>query len=130
MIYLDTSAAAKLVHPEAESAALAVFLTERIAVPLVSSALLYPELVRAVGRHRPELAGRALSLAQRVMIVPLANDIVISAATIGAPTLRTLDALHLATAATIISELTAFVTYDKRLAEAAASIGLPAVAPA
>lgn len=129
MIYLDTSAAAKLVHPEAESAALGVFLTERIAVPLVSSALLYPELVRAVSRHRPDLAGRAVTLAQRVMIVPLANDIVISAATIGTPALRTLDALHLATAATISSELTAFVTYDKRLAEAAISIGLSVAAP-
>ncbi len=130
MICLDTSAAAKLVHPEAESAALAVFLTERIATPLVSSALLYPELVRAVSRHRPDLAGRAIALAQRVMVVPLASDIVMSAATIGTPNLRTLDALHLATAATIGSELTAFVTYDKRLAEAATGIGLNVVAPA
>jgi len=130
VICLDTSAAAKLVHPEAESAALAVFLTERIATPLVSSALLYPELVRAVSRHRPDLAGRAIALAQRVMVVPLASDIVMSAATIGTPNLRTLDALHLATAATIGSELTAFVTYDKRLAEAATGIGLNVVAPA
>ena len=130
MIYLDTSAAAKLIHPEAESPALAVFLTERIATPLVSSALLYPELVRAVSRHRPDLAGRAVALVQRIMTVPLATDIVMSAATIGTPNLRTLDALHLSTAATIGSELTAFVTYDKRLADAATGIGLTVVAPA
>ena len=125
MIYLDTSAAAKLVHPEAESAALAVFLVERLSAPLVSSALPCPELVRAVTRHRPELAGRAIALVQRIMTVPLANDIVVSAATIGNPLLRTLDALHLATAATIATELDAFVTYDKRLGDAAAAMALP-----
>jgi uncharacterized protein len=130
VIYLDTSAAAKLVHPEVESDALTVFLTERIRSPLVSSALLYPELIRAINRHRPELSGRAIALLQRIMIVPLANDIVTSAAIIGTPALRTLDALHLATATTIATELQAFVTYDKRLADAAAGIGLAVFAPA
>ena len=130
MIYLDTSAAAKLVHPEAESAALAVFLAERIANPLVSSALLSPELVRAVSRYRPEFGARAMLLLQRVMTVPLTSDILASAATIGSPALRTLDALHLATAVTIASELDGFVTYDKRLADAAAALGLTLVTPA
>lgn len=129
MIYVDTSAAAKLVVPEAESPALSVFLAERISIPLVSSALLYPELVRAVTRHRPEMAGRAVALVQRVMTVPLAHDIVISAATIGSPLLRTLDALHLATAATIATELDTFLTYDKCLAEAATRLRLNVVAP-
>jgi predicted nucleic acid-binding protein len=130
MIYLDTSAAAKLVQPETESAALAVFLTERIAMPLVSSTLLYPELIRAVNRHNPQLAARATALLQRIMTVPLAWDIVTNAATIGGPTLRTLDALHLATAATLSSELHAFITYDKRLADAATAIGLAIQTPA
>src|SRR5262249_27783354 len=115
--------------PEAESAALAVFLAARVATPLVSSALLCPELVRAVSRHRPELAGRAVALLQRIMTVPLGNDVVRSAATIGAPSLRTLDAVHLATAAIVASQLDAFVTYDKRLAEAAAGIGLEVATP-
>jgi predicted nucleic acid-binding protein len=130
VIYLDTSAAAKLVHPEAESPALIALLTERLPMPLVSSALLYPELVRAVSRHRPELVGRAIAMTQRIMTVPLGNDIVANAATIGTPTLRTLDALHLATAAAIRSQLDTFITYDKRLGEAAASLGLAVVAPA
>jgi uncharacterized protein len=129
VIYLDTSAAAKLVHHEAESDALMAFLIERIRFPLVSSALLYPELIRAVTRHRPELSGRAIALLQRIMTVPLANAIVTSAATIGTPVLRTLDALHLATAATISTELRAFVTYDKRLADAAVGIGIAVSAP-
>jgi uncharacterized protein len=130
MIYIDTSAAAKLVHAEAESQALAVFLVERIDVPLVSSTLLYPELVRAVARHRPELGNRAAALTQRIMQVPLSQEIVTDAATIGTPLLRTLDALHLATAATVAAELEGFLTYDKRLAEAASALGLEVYAPA
>ena len=130
MIYLDTSAAAKLVQAEAESAALSAFLAERRALPLVSSVLIYPELLRAVSRHRPELAGRAIALLQRMATVPLADAIVISAATIGSPVLRTLDALHLATAATIEPGLDAFVTYDRRLADAATSVGLTVASPA
>lgn len=129
MIYLDTSAAAKLVQHERESAALAVWLTARIGRPLVSSALIYPELIRAVTRHRPELADRAIALAQRIMTVPIAADIVISSATVGNPSVRTLDALHLATAVAIGAELEAFVTYDKRLAAAAEAIGLTVAAP-
>jgi hypothetical protein len=58
--------------------------------------------------------------------VPLANDIV---ATIGTPALRTLDALYLATAATISTELLALVTYGKRLSDAAVGIGLAVSAP-
>jgi hypothetical protein len=130
VIYLDTSAAAKLVLPEPQSDALAVFLVERLATPLVSSALLYPELVRAVHRHRPGLVDRAVALLQRIMTVPLAHDIVVRAATIGDPMVWTLDALHLATAATIGSELDTVLTYDKRLAESAAAMGLPVAAPA
>jgi predicted nucleic acid-binding protein len=130
MIYLDTSAAAKIVHPETESTALAIFLTEHIGRPLVSSALLHLELVRAVTRHRPDLSARATALLRRVMMVPVANDILVGAATIGTPALRALDALHLATAEIIASELDAFVTYDKRLADAATGIGLRVAAPA
>jgi predicted nucleic acid-binding protein len=129
VIYLDTSAAAKLVHPEPESAALSVFLTERIASGLVSSALLYPELIRAVSRHRPDLVDRAVVLLHRVMTVPLAHDIVVAAATIATPILRILDALHLATATAVAAELDSLVTYDKRLADAATALGLPVATP-
>ena len=129
MIYLDTSAAAKLVHPESESKALAIFLTEHIGRPLVSSALLHPELLRAVNNDHPGLSARATALLQRVMMVPVATDILADAATIGTRVLRTLDALHLATAVVVRSELDAFVTYDKRLAGAAAGIGLAVAAP-
>jgi uncharacterized protein len=129
MIYLDTSAAAKLIKEERGSAELAVFITERIGVPLVSSALIYPELIRAVGRVDADLVPRATSLLQRIMTVPMATDVVLSSATVGNPLLRTLDAIHLATALVIAEEISAFVTYDKRLAEAAATAGLNVETP-
>jgi predicted nucleic acid-binding protein len=129
VIYLDTSAAAKLIQAEAESSALAVFLAERLNTPLVSSVLLYPELIRAVARRRPALVPRAIVLVQRMMTIPLMSHIVEHAATIGTPQLRALDALHLATAGTVAAELDAFITYDKRLADAANGIGLTVATP-
>lgn len=129
MIYLDTSAAAKLIQVEVESTALAVFLAERLNATLVSSTLLYPELVRAVGRQRPDLIPRAVALVRRMMTVPLLAHVVEQAATMGTPQLRTLDALHLATAVSVAAELDAFVTYDKRLAEAATLVGLTVSTP-
>ncbi len=129
MLYLDTSAAAKLVKDERESAQLAIFITTRLGEPLVSSALIYPELIRAVNRVDPGLSARAVSLLQRIMTVPMATDIVLSSATVGNPLLRTLDAIHLATALTIAEEVSSFITYDKRLAEAAATAGLNVEAP-
>lgn len=130
MIYLDTSAAAKLVHAEAESEALAVFLLQGDGLLLVSSALLFPELVRVVTRIQPELSARAVRLLQRVMSVAITADIVAGAATVGGPMLRILDAIHLATALSIRQELRSFVSYDKRLSEAAVGCGLPVAAPA
>jgi predicted nucleic acid-binding protein len=53
-----------------------------------------------------------------------------SAAALGPSALRTLDAIHLATAMALGPELDAFVTYDDRLAEAARAVGLPVVRPA
>jgi predicted nucleic acid-binding protein len=44
--------------------------------------------------------------------------------------LRTLDAIHLATAMALAPGLDAFVTYDDRLAEAARALGLPVIRPA
>ena len=65
-----------------------------------------------------------------VEVVDLDRAIAGVAATVGPPALRTLDAIHLATAIALLPDLDAFVTYDDRLAEAARAIGLPVVRPA
>jgi predicted nucleic acid-binding protein len=64
----------------------------------------------------------------RALTVFLADGTVVSTATVGAPLLRALDALYLTTAATIATGLDSFVTYDKRLADAATGIGLSVAA--
>jgi hypothetical protein len=49
---------------------------------------------------------------------------------IGDPLVRSLDAIHLATAFGIRTDLTAFVCYDKRLCASADALGLPVESPA
>jgi hypothetical protein len=64
-----------------------------------------------------------------VDLVPITRDLLETAADLGPPSLRSLDALHLATALSLGSALDAFVVYDERLARAATEAGLPVVAP-
>jgi predicted nucleic acid-binding protein len=65
-----------------------------------------------------------------VEVIDLDRAIAGVAATVGQPGLRTLDAIHLATAISLLPDLDAFVTYDDRLAQAARTIGLPVLRPA
>lgn len=130
MIYLDTSAAAKMILAEEETPALTAFLAPLDPRALVSSALLYPELMRTVTRRQPRDEPRVIAFVERMMLVPLVTGIVVSAAKIGSPVLRTLDALHLASALAVFASVTAFVTYDKQLAAAATAVGFSVTAPA
>jgi predicted nucleic acid-binding protein len=75
----------------------------------VSSTLLAVESIRACARYGPEYAADATAL--------------------GPTPLRSLDALHLATALSVRDDVGAFVAYDDRLASAAADHGLPVVQP-
>jgi predicted nucleic acid-binding protein len=129
MIYLDTSAVLKLVLPEAETPALELWLTERIGLPRVSSRLLRIELLRIVRRYAPTRAERAHVVLSGVALASI-DDAASAAEPLGDPLLRSLDAIHLATALAMQSRLTALVTYDKRLASAASAAGLPVAAPA
>jgi predicted nucleic acid-binding protein len=129
MIYLDTSAVLKLVLPEAETPALELWLTERIGLPKVSSRLLRIELLRTVRRYAPTRAERAHVVLSGVALASI-DDAASAAEPLGDPLLRSLDAIHLATALAMQSRLTALVTYDKRLASAASAAGLPVAAPA
>lgn len=71
-----------------------------------------------------------MALLQRIMIVPLTHDIVVAAATVGDPRVRTIDALYLATAVAIAPQVEVLVSYDKRLADSATALGLAVAAPA
>lgn len=125
MLYLDTSATAKLLQEEAESRALGLYLRSAD-VPLVTSRVGIVEL-RRVGR-RVGAADRADALAATLVVVELDEIVEREALEVDAR-LRTSDAIHLATAILMGDELTAFVCYDARLATAAAASRLSVVAP-
>jgi len=132
VIYLDTAAMVKLVRVEAESAALVTWLNARAAEPLVASALVEVELPRALRRSQPGVLGGVAAVLARLHRVEINAAVRATAGAYPDPLLRSLDAIHLATAEFLLASgkaITAFVTYDKRLAEAASQAGLPAVAP-
>jgi predicted nucleic acid-binding protein len=129
MIYLDTSAALKLVVPEAETEALELWIAERAGLPRVSSRLLRIEMLRAVARGAPHRMSRANDILSAVTLLNM-DDIAPTAEVIGDAALRSLDAIHLATALEVRTELTAFLCYDKRLRDSAHALGLPVASPA
>jgi uncharacterized protein len=129
VIYLDTSAFVKLIRGERETPALQAFLGDRPAGPLVSSSLLVVETRRAVLREAPDQLARADLLLTRVDQVDVTRSVIEAASRLLDPALRSLDAIHLATALQLAEDLEALVTYDGRLAAAAARQKLPVVTP-
>ncbi|WP_425843228.1 type II toxin-antitoxin system VapC family toxin [Agrococcus sp. TSP3-2-1] len=125
LAYLDTSAAAKLLIEEPESAALAEWADDA-SVELVATLLLETELRRlAVRRDVPQMA--VSSILDGVSLYEPSASLYREAGILPGATLRSLDALHLAGALRL--GVDAMATYDDRLADAARSIGLAVVAP-
>ena len=130
MIYLDSAAVVKLAHAEAESPALRAWLDERAATGWVSSVLTEIESFRALARYAPDAVSRLPAVLDQIELIDLDPPIRILAQTVRTSTVRSLDAIHLGTALHARGTLTSFVTYDKRLLDAAAAAGLPVDSPA
>jgi predicted nucleic acid-binding protein len=124
-LYLDSSALAKLVLHERETSALASFVEDRT---VTSSVVAYVELRRAARRYDRESA--TLGLLTRIPGIELTDEVIDLAAEANPTSLSSLDAIHLASATWMGSQLDAFVAYDRRLAEAARAAGLEVVSPA
>ncbi|MBV6695928.1 type II toxin-antitoxin system VapC family toxin [Kitasatospora aureofaciens] len=131
MIYLDSCAILKLLVPEGESAALRTFLSSRGSEGHATSALAQVEVPRALIRigAPDELLDASEGLLDRLLRIRLSDPILRAARLFPTRHLRTLDAIHLASAEHLEHALTAFVTYDKRLAEAATERDLPVLSP-
>lgn len=127
-VYLDSSAFVKLVVSEPESRALRSFLTRR-RTRHVSSAILRAEALRAVRHGGPEVLALTRSALRRVELVAVTDAILDTAGTLEPRVLRTLDAIHLATALALGDDLDVVVTYDTRMAEGSRLLGLEAVTP-
>jgi predicted nucleic acid-binding protein len=129
MLYLDTSAVVKLIRPEAESEVLVGFLN-RQSVPWVTSVITELEVVRALRRTNPELLGNVPAVIARLSRYDVDDVVRATASAYPDPDLRSLDAIHLATADAVFRpHLTGFLVYDVRLGERAAALGLPVVSP-
>jgi predicted nucleic acid-binding protein len=124
VIYLDSSALLKLVRAETHSAELTSWLADRPEAPLVSSALAQVEVLRACWRIDERLVDRGRAVLAALDLVPLDAQVLDAAAELPAPALRSLDALHLASALALDPDLETFVAYDDRLAAAARGAGL------
>ncbi|MGH3395937.1 MAG: PIN domain-containing protein, partial [Streptosporangiaceae bacterium] len=109
-IYLDSAAVVKLVHAEPESQALRDWLTERAEIGWLSSVLVEIESFRALARHSPGAVARLPAVLDLIDLVDMNAGIRILAQTVAPVTVRSLDAIHLATALQARGQLTSFVT--------------------
>jgi uncharacterized protein len=125
--YLDSSAIVKLAVREAESAALQRYLRRRR--PLVTSALARTEVLRALLPGGNEAVAAGQKVLTRLDLVRINNRVLDDAAALLPVHTRSLDAIHLATAAQLGQDVRTVVTYDDRMAEAARSIGYRVAAP-
>ncbi|MGH3402406.1 MAG: type II toxin-antitoxin system VapC family toxin [Streptosporangiaceae bacterium] len=128
MIYTDTSAVLKLVHHEAESGALRTWLADH-PDDLVSSALIRTEARRALLRNDPGALPSLPVVLSVIAQIPVSEAVLDSAAMFPDPLLRSLDAIHLASAQSIPA-VTTMLAYDKHLLEAARNAGLAVANPA
>jgi uncharacterized protein len=127
LAYVDSSALVKLIVSEAETSALRRALRgyERA----VTSALTSAEVLRAARRVDEHLVPRVRAVLRRVNVLEISAEVLEAAARIEPKDLRTLDAIHVASAMLLTSALDAFITYDVRQANAAALAGLGVVTP-
>jgi predicted nucleic acid-binding protein len=126
--YLDTSALAKLVLEESGSAAMRDWAAERIG-GVFTSMLARVELERAVALRAPDAVASARALLDSLFVLRFDRAIIDHAARIDPPALRSLDALHLASALSLDEDLHGMVTYDRHLADAARANGVQVAAP-
>jgi predicted nucleic acid-binding protein len=125
--YLDSSALVKLAVREPESAALRRYLARHR--PLVSSALARTEVARALRPLGADAVRRGRDVLARVDLLRVNDRVLDAAGLLAPPDLRSLDAIHLASAEQFGSDLRTFVTYDERLASAATGRGFRVIQP-
>jgi len=126
--YLDSSALTKLLMPEAESSALEVEILDKDG--LVSSRLSVAECGRALLRAGRKAEGDVVDqVFGAFFLLDVSTGLLESAARLEPPFLRALDAIHVSTALSVADPSLTFITYDRRMADAARAHGLTVVQP-
>lgn len=131
MIYFDSCALVKLIWAEDHSADLLSWLNRFPDEAYVSSLLADIELRRVAWRVDPGAMDEVDSVLAELTLLPIDATVVRTAGQLSHTHLRALDAIHLATAtgAMRLGGVQHFVTYDKRLMQAAVAEGLPVAVP-
>jgi predicted nucleic acid-binding protein len=142
VIYLDSCALVKLIREEDESAALQAWLDERADEVMVTSELARAEVLRVIRRSNHSEQGELIDagklsadLDEAAAVLDAVTQLVVDrkvldrAGALEAPMVRTLDAIHLATALDLRASTLEFVTYDRRLAAVVRQAGLVVVSP-
>lgn len=128
LVYLDSSAIIKLVFEEDETDALLTFLQTR--PQRVSSAVARIEVLRIVSRAQdPLLLREAKRVLSALDLIRMDDDIVTRAAALEPAGLRSMDAVHLATAQMLGHHLAGMVVYDRTLAAAARAADITVWSP-
>ncbi len=125
-LYVDTSALAKIIVDEAESAAVRDTVRGR---RLVSSAIAATELLRVGMRIGPAHVEAARAVLRAVHLLALTESRLRRAGLLEPPIVRSLDSLHVVSALDLGDEVEAFVAYDFRLLDAARQHGLTTLSP-
>ncbi len=125
--YFDASALVKLLAIEPERDQLRAFVAG--AARPVCSIVGRVEIERAVRRRSDGDIARLAGQLEDITWLRFDSALAVAAAVVPPALLRTVDAIHLASAAELGSDLEAFVTYDRRLADAARSLGMHVVSP-
>jgi predicted nucleic acid-binding protein len=132
VIYLDAAALIKMIREETETAELITWLNAHPDDQLVASALVEVEVSRALRRSEPDALPAVATTLARLVRIEVDAAVRATAAAYTDLHLRSLDAVHLATAEHLAAAgkpITAFVTYDRRLLAAAHDAKLPVTTP-
>jgi uncharacterized protein len=126
-VYLDSSAIVKLAVVEAESAALERYLARFIVQ--ITSVIARVEVVRAVRLADPGALPLARDILGSIEAIGFTDAVVALAAQVNSPLLRSLDAIHVASALLLRPNLDVLISYDRRMLEAARTAGIPTARP-
>jgi predicted nucleic acid-binding protein len=124
--YLDSSAILKLIFQEDESAALVRSIKDQC----VTSSISRVEVLRIVQRTNPESLNFAKTELSKFILIPISEVVIrIAESFAGLATLRSLDAIHVASALLIQDSIDGLITYDLQMARNAQELGLVVHSP-
>lgn len=124
--YIDSSAILKLLISEKESIALVAFLD----APVKTSVISRVEVIRSLNRISPEKIAEGQAALSRFEMTPVSSPILMLAENFPVSiTLKSLDAIHVATVIFLDKLVEGIITYDKAMIKNAKELGIKVVSP-